>query len=65
MVELFADVPAHIKEQAELWVNLALRQNNPVKAMKIMEEFRPMLNDREKEFVDFYFNLRLEKLKNL
>ena len=64
MIEIFSEIPVHIKEQAKLWVDLALRQTNPAESIKIMEEFRNLLKENEKDFCDFYFNMRLEELKN-
>lgn len=65
MIEIFADIDDSIKEQAEYWVNLALKQSNPLEAVKILNEFRGVQeNERDKEFIDFYVNLRLQELSN-
>ena len=65
MVEIFADIPEHIKELAKNWVDLALRQKSPIDAIKMITEFANSCNtEEEKEFIDFYFRLRLEQLQN-
>lgn len=65
MVEIFKDIPDYIKIQSEFWVDKALQQHEVKDAFRIIEEYRnSCLNDKEKEFVDFYFNYRLEKLRN-
>ena len=65
MVELFADIPEYVKVQSKFWVDLALSQNDPLAAIQMMESYRnSCLNEREKEFVDFYFNMRVEDLTN-
>ena len=65
MTELYADIPDEVREGAEFIVNLALAQRNPLSAVRMVKEYADScLNDYEKEFVDFYFNLRLEQLRN-
>lgn len=65
MTELFADIPDEVREGTEFMVNLALMQKNPLSAVRMVKEYADScLNDYEREFVDFYFNLRLEQLKN-
>lgn len=65
MVELFADIPEYVKVQSKFWVDLALSQNDPLTAIQMIESYRSScLNEKEKEFVDFYFNMRVENLTN-
>ena len=65
MVELFPNVPEHIRELAKNWVDLALKQPNPFEGVKMVSNFaHSCKTEEEKEFVDFYFRLRLEQLKN-
>lgn len=65
MVELFADIPEYVKMQSKFWVDLALSQNDPLTAVQMLESYRSScLNEKEKEFVDFYFNMRVEDLTN-
>jgi hypothetical protein len=65
MVELFTDIPEYIKVQSKFWVDLALSQDDPLAAIQMLESYRSScLNEREKEFVDFYFNMRVEDLSS-
>lgn len=64
-IELFTDIPEHIKFLAKFWVDLALQQTNALAAIQMIEDYRnSCLNEKEKEFVDFYFKMRIEDLKN-
>lgn len=65
MQEIFKQIPDRIKEQAKYWVDLALKQKNPYDAAAMVAEYaNSCFNEEEKDFVDFYFNLRLEELLN-
>ena len=65
MVEIFYDIPPHIKELAKNWVDLALQQTNPFDAVKMISNFADSCStEEERDFVDFYFKLRLERLLN-
>ena len=65
MVELFSEIPQEVKDAAKFWVDMALRQNNPIDGVKMISEFINSCNNKEeKEFVDFYFNMRMEQLRN-
>lgn len=64
MTEIFNDIPDFIKQQLKYWVDLALQQKYPADTIRMIKEFRDSCyNEEEKEFVDFYFNMRLEALK--
>ena len=65
MIELFPNVPQHIRDLAKEWVDLALRQSNPFEGVKMVSNFANSCStEEEKEFVDFYFRLRMEQIKN-
>ncbi len=65
MTEIYSDIPDEVRESAEFIVNLALLKKNPLSAVKMVREYaNTCLNDYEREYVDFYFNLRLEQLRN-
>ena len=65
MIELFPNVPTQIKILNEKWVDLALEQENGLTGAKMIHDFVNSLNnEEEKDFVDFYFQLRMEQLKN-
>ena len=59
MTELFADVPKQVKDRAKFWVDIALLNHNPMEQAQEILKFRNSLErEDEKEFVDFYVNLR-------
>ena len=65
MIELFSNIPQRIREQSEFWVNLALKQSNLADGIKMIYDYtNSCLNEEEKDFIDFYFNLKMEQLKN-
>lgn len=65
MVEIFEDIPQRVKDQAELIFELALLQPNLVSAVKTLNDYTNIcVDDREREFVEFYFNMKMESLLN-
>ena len=63
MIELFTDIPERIKSQAKFWVDQALNEPNILSGLKMINDYRDScLNEEEKNFVDFYFNLRMEQI---
>ena len=63
MREIFAEIPNYIREQAKLWFDLAIKQDNPILITETLKKFRDLCTEEQKPFVDFYFNLRFEELK--
>ena len=65
MVELFADVSKQVKDRAKFWVDIALLNPNPMERAQEILNFRNSLErEDEKEFVDFYVNLRALQARN-
>ena len=65
MKELYANVSDSIKTLTHYWVELALQQKNPMDGAKMISNLVDACStEEEKEFVDFYFNLKLEQLLN-
>lgn len=65
MTEIFADIPKWVKLQAQSWFDLAIRQKNPSVGVKMLNDYKnSTLSDYEREFVDFYFQLRMEEILN-
>ena len=63
MVEIFPNVSEQVRQQAKFWVDLALQQKNLYTAARMVSEYaNSCFNDEEKDFVDFYFKMRLEEL---
>lgn len=65
MEEIFTNIPDEVKQGAELVFNAALKTQNPIKIVRILDEYtKNCLNEEEQEFVRFYFNLRMEQIFN-
>lgn len=65
MTELFTNIPESVKQNAEFMFNMAIKQPYAANAAKMLNEYtNSCFNEEEKEFVQFYFNLRLEQLQN-
>lgn len=63
--EIFKDISNELKQNVEFVFNMAMRQNNPQSALKVLNDFtNSCVNEEEKQFVEFYFNLRMEQLLN-
>lgn len=67
MIELFENVPQKTKDIAETAWGLAISQNNPMDAAKFLDNvvnyYDNILSDEEIEFLHFYFNLKMEMMK--
>lgn len=64
MIELFADIPDYVKVQTKFWVDRALSTPNIMEGAKMIADYRKQcLTEYHKEYVDFYFQLRLEELR--
>ena len=65
MKEIFEDIPQYVRDRAKFWVDLALTKNNPLEGIQMVAEYANSCEDEdEKDYVDFYFNMRLEELIN-
>ena len=65
MTELFADVSKQVKDRTKFWVDIALLNPNPMEQAQEILKFRNSLErEDEKEFVDFYVNLRALQARN-
>lgn len=63
-IELFPNIPQDVRDRTKLIADFALMQNDAISAVKILSEYaNTCINEEEQEFVDFYFNMRLEQLK--
>lgn len=63
--EIFTNISDTLKQRTEFIFNIALKQNNPQSIVKILNNFtNTCINEEEKQFVEFYFNLRMEQLLN-
>ena len=60
MIELFANVSKKVKDETKFWVNIAMLNPNPQEGAKEILAYQNTLKtEEEKDFVDFYFNLRM------
>ena len=65
MIELFSDISNTVKENAEFIFEMAIRQKNLYESAKVLQNFVSLIeDDKEREFVDFYFNMRMEQFKH-
>lgn len=65
MTEIFADVSESFKTRTACAFDLAARQKNIVKMVNLLKEYTEYcITDDEKDFVEFYFNLKMEQMKN-
>lgn len=65
MIELFPDIPEQVRKNAEFMFEMALRQKNILSTIKVLNEYTETCSsEEEKEFVEFYFNMRMEQLLN-
>lgn len=65
MEELFVNIPDSVKEQAKFVFEMAMRQKDIVHMVNVLNEYTATCqNEEEKEFVEFYFNMKMEQLKN-
>lgn len=67
MIEIYKNVRPEVKETAETAWNLAMVQSDPAKAAQFLnfvtEYYRYVYTDEEIEFLQFYFNMKLEMMK--
>ena len=65
MNELFSNIPDISKNIMKQVVDSALFSSNPYSAIKIINNYiKAHSSEEEKNFIDFYFKLRMEQLKN-
>lgn len=67
MTEIFDNISDETKEIAQLAWTIAMAQNNPATAASFLnsvtEYYRNILTEVEVEFLQFYFNMRMEMIK--
>ena len=63
MIELFTNIPEETKMGAELVFDAAISTNDLVKATRILTDYTNSITDTDVlEFVEFYFNMRMESI---
>jgi hypothetical protein len=65
MTELFPDISEKVRSNAEIAWRLAQTFHNPISTVKFLSDYTAAApTDEEREFLQFYFNLQMELLKN-
>ena len=67
MTELFSHIRQEVKDTAEGAWNLTITQNSPVEAAEllntIVEYYKLIWTEEEVEFLQFYFRMKMEMMK--
>lgn len=67
MQEIFQNVSDKTKEIAEISWRLAVSQRNPIEAAEFLNTitnyYDKILNEEDIEFMRFYFNMKMEAMK--
>ena len=65
MVEIYAQIPQEFKDMTELFMDLVLTIHDMKTQAELLNEFtNSCKTEEEREFVNFYINLRLEQMLN-
>ena len=68
MTEIFQNIRDEVKEVADLAWRLATAQKNPIDAANFLNNttnyYRNIYTEEEIEFLQFYFNMKMEMMKN-
>lgn len=67
MTEIFEDISDEIKQLAESAWTITLAQETPIKAAEFLNNvtnyYTNILTEREMEFLQFYFQMKMEMMK--
>ena len=67
MTELFTNVRDEVKDVANIAWHMAISQPNPLKAAEFLNNitnyYKLIYTEEEIEFLQFYFNMKLELMK--
>ena len=64
MIELFTDVPVIIKQELAHIIDIAVNSMNLKDCAELIAAFAKERPNNEQDFIDFYFHLKMEQLKN-
>jgi len=65
MIELFPNLPEEVKQKNEYIINFAIQSFEPQQCLEFLSSYAHSCEDEEeKQFIDFYFSLRMEQLLN-
>ena len=61
MVELFPNVPEYVRRQTNFWIDMAMREDTLVNALKVIQNYMESLDDQaNRDYVAFAFTTRME-----
>lgn len=67
MIEIFANIDKEVKDTAEIAWQLALSHEKPIDAAEFLnivtEYYKKTYSEEEIEFLQFYFQMKLEMMK--
>ena len=62
MEELFPNVPEYVRRQTDFWINMAMRKDNLIDALKTIQDYMNSLEDEEnRNYVAFAFATQMER----
>lgn len=65
MNEIFSDIPEEVRIRTKLFFELAFSQPYPRDVIQMLKEYRDTcIDEYERDFVDFYFNMRMTQISN-
>ena len=65
MIELFENLSEETKQMITSYIDMALIAIEPMKLPQLISDFaNAMTTEEASDFVDFYFKLKLEELRN-
>lgn len=64
MIEIFEDLTDQFKDRVAFIYDMMMRQNGIVQAIKVLKDFSDTCTEEQKEFIDFYLKVQMEKMKN-
>lgn len=65
MIELFADLPKEVKRKTELIIDFIISHFEPQQGIDFIVNYANSCSDeQEKQFIKFYFSLRMEQILN-
>jgi len=64
MIEIFEDIPVAIKQTIAQIIDATFNSMEPKAAAELIMDFSKDMPDRTRDFVDFYFNLKMEQLND-
>lgn len=62
MEEFFPNVPENVRQQTNFWIDMAMRKDNLINALDVIQKYIESLDDQEaRDYVAFTFTTQMEK----